>query len=221
MNEKLITVTGKGCIHATPDITRLILTLKSLHDTYDDAYAQASDNSAKLNVIMKEASLPTLLPKTILFDIEKKTQREYDKYGNYKSDKFIGFELNHKVKIDLNMDTMLLNKVVTSIGKYLKQAEINIEYIVKDPQPFQLKMLERAIKDAKEKASIMAKACGCKLGPVKDINYSVQEIHIYSQARFIHCAEEAIGCNMESLDITPDDLTASDEVTVKWQLITD
>ena len=69
--------------------------------------------------------------------------------------------------------------MVRLIGQRLKQAEINIGYTVKDPRPFQLKMLERAVKDAKEKAAIMAKACGCQLGKVKTIDYSVQELHIY------------------------------------------
>lgn len=218
MAEKLITVTGKGYIYAKPDVTRLELTLQSLHDTYEEAYAQAKSNTEKLNRIMTEVDLNITLPKTIRLDIDKRTQREYDKFGNYKSEKFVGFMLDHKVKIDLGMDNVLLNKVVKLIGKSLKQAEINIGYTVKDPRPSQLKMLERAVKDAKEKATIMANACDCKLGLVKEINYSVQELHIYSQARQIHGADEAICCNEASLDITPDDLAVSDEVTVVWYL---
>lgn len=218
MAEKLITVTGKGYIHAKPDVTRLELTLQSLHDTYEEAYVQAKSNTEKLNKVMTEVALDITLPKTIRLDIDKKTQREYDKFGNYKSEKFVGFMLDHKVKIDLGMDNVLLSKVVKLIGKSLKQAEINIGYTVRDSRPSQLKMLERAVKDAKEKATIMANACDCKLGLVKEINYSVQELHIYSQARQIHGADEAICCNEESLDITPDDLAVSDEVTVVWYL---
>lgn len=218
MDEKLITVTGRGSLRVEPDVTRLELTLKSIHDTYEDAYAQGKSNADKLGEIMKEVALPHSLPKTTQFDIDKETQREYDKFGNYKSDKFIGFVLDHRVKIDLGMDKVLLNKVIKLIGRSLKQAEINIGYTVKDPRPAQLKMLERAVKDAKEKAAIMAKACGCSLGLVKEIDYSVQEVHIYSKARMFHEAEEAICCNAESLDITPDDLEASDIVTVKWYL---
>ncbi len=126
--------------------------------------------------------------------------------------------MTHTVKIDLGMDNILINKVVQLIGKYLKQAEINIGYTVKDSRPSQLKMLDRAVKDAKEKADVMAKACGCSLGLVKSINYSIEELHIYSEARQIHGADEAICCNAQSLDITPDDLSVSDDVTVIWYL---
>lgn len=221
MEEKLITVTGKGNIHVVPDVTRLELSLVSLHDTYEDTYAQAKSNTDKLTGIMNELSLPKTLPKTIRLDIEKKTQSEYDKYNHYKGEKFLGFELDHHVKIDIGMDNVLLNSIIKLIGKNLKQAEINIGYTVKDPRPSELKMLERAVKDAKEKASVMAAAAGCKLGLVKDIDYSEHEIHIYSQARQIHDAKEAACCEPESLDITPDDLSVSDSVTVVWYLSND
>ena len=216
--EKLITVTGKGSIHVAPDVTRVELTLASIHDSYEEAYKQAKSNTDALAKIMKDINLDTSLPKTIHLDINKQTENQYDKYHNYTGQKFVGFALDHKVKIDLGMDNVLLNNLVKHIGKTLKQAEINIIYTVKDPRPSQLKMLERAVKDAKEKAEIMAKALGCSLGLVKDINYSVQEVHIYSQARNIHDADEAMSCNEESLDITPDDLVASDNVTVVWYL---
>ena len=215
--EKIITVTGKGNIHIVPDVIRIDLLLVSLHDTYQDAYAQGKDNTEKLTAIMKELGLP----KTIRFDIEKQTQTEYDKYHNYKGEKFLGFQLDHRVKIDISMDTVLLNSIVKLIGRELKQAEINIGYTVKDQRSAELKMLQRAVKDAKEKASIMAETCGCKLGPVKSMDYSEQEIHIYSQARQIRSSEEAICCEPESLDITPDDLSVSDSVTVVWYLHND
>lgn len=219
--EKIITVTGKGNIHVVPDVIRIDLLLVSLHDTYQDAYAQGKDNTEKLTAIMKELGLPKTLPKTIRFDIEKQTQTEYDKYHNYKGKKFLGFQLDHRVKIDISMDTVLLNSIVKLIGRELKQAEINIGYTVKDQRSAELKMLQRAVKDAKEKASIMAETCGCKLGPVKSMDYSEQEIHIYSQARQIRSSEEAICCEPESLDITPDDLSVSDSVTVVWYLYND
>ena len=218
MNDKLITVTGKGTINVVPDVTRVELTLQSLHETYEEAYAQAKKNTDSLSQIMNKVALDNKLPKTIRLDIDKKTQNEYDKFGHYTSAKFIGFELDHRVRIDLGMDNVLLNNIIKLIGKMLKQAEISIGYTVRDPRPSQLLMLARAVKDAKEKATIMAQACGCTLGLVKDINYSVQELHIFSEARNIHDADEAMSCNEESLDITPQDLSVSDNVTVVWYL---
>ncbi len=214
----MIRVTGCGALHVVPDVTRIELSLVSLHDTYTDAYKQAKENTDKLGKIMEELGLATTLPKTKKLDIEKKTESDYDEDNHYIGKIFLGFELKHLVKIDLGIDNALLNNLVRQVGKKLKQAEICIGYTVKDPRPTQLKMLERAVKDAKEKATIMAKASGCKLGAVNHIDYSVHELHIYSQARDIHDAEEAICCTGDSLDITPDDFSVSDTVTVVWHL---
>ncbi len=217
MEENFIKVQGNGAIHVVPDVTRLELRLASIHESYREAYAQMKDNVDVISKIMEAVSLAPTLPKTTRLDIDKETRPEYDSHHNRIGEKFVGFRLSHRVKIDLGMDNVLLNNVVKLIGERLRQAEINIGYTVKDPRPSQLRMLERAVKDAKEKAEIMAKASGCELGAVKKIDYSWQEVHIYSQAREM-CAEEASYCNTESLDITPDDLAVSDNVTVEWYL---
>lgn len=217
-NERTITVTGQGGIHVVPDVTRLDISLVSIHDSYEEAYIQASMNTETMNRIMTETGLDTKLPKTKSLDIEKETQNEYDKHHNYIGEKFIGFKLSHIIKIDLGMDNAIISKVVKLIGQKLKQAEINIGYTVRDPRPCQLRMLERAVKDAKEKAEIMVKACGSELGVLRNIDYSFQEFHIYSQARNIHDSMDAMCCNEESLDINPDDLAVSDSVRVTWDI---
>ncbi len=219
MEENLIRVTGSGTIHVVPDVTRVELSLVSIHDSYEEAYKQAKGDTDKLTEIMKELKLDATLPKTKSLDISKKSKNNYDRNNHYAGETFLGFELRHYVKIDLGMDNVLLNSLVRLVGSKLKQAEINIGYTVRDPRPAQLEMLERAVRDAKEKATIMAKASGCKLGAVNHIDYSVNELHVYSQARNIHDCDEAMCCEASSLDITPDDLAASDSVTVVWYLV--
>ena len=218
MEEKIISVTGHGNIHVVPDVTRVELTLVSLHDTYQEAYEQTKSDTDKIARIMESVKLSKNLPKTIRLDIDKKTTNIYDKFNNFKEQKFLGFQLTHLVKIDLGMDNVLLNKVVKSIGDQLKQAEINIGYTLKDSRPSQLRVIERAVLDAKQKAEIMAKAAGCRLGMCKNIRYGEEDVHFFSQARYIHGAEEASCCNRESLEITPDDLVMSDTVDVEWCL---
>lgn len=71
---------------------------------------------------------------------------------------------------------------------------------------------------AAKNESTMATAAGCSLGLVNSIDYSEQEIHFYSQARNIGCAEEAAVCMENSLDITPEDLVGGESVTVTWYL---
>lgn len=216
--EKTITVTGRGNIHIVPDVTRIELQIKCIFDTYDTAYRMAEENLKDIADVMTTCGLSAKLPKTIKFEIEKSYHNIYDE-GHYTGEhEFDGYELTQRIKIDLGMDNMLLAKVVRTIGENMTETEISIGYTVKDPRPHQLKMLERAVKDATEKARIMAEAAGCSLGLVKSIDYSENELHIYSQARNICGAGEAAVCTESSLDITPDDLVGGEDVTVTWYL---
>lgn len=73
MNEKLITVTGRGTICVVPDMTRLVLTLKSIHSTYEEAYVQTKNDMDKLASIMEKLQLDKTLPKTIHLAFPKKS----------------------------------------------------------------------------------------------------------------------------------------------------
>ena len=216
--EKIITVTGRGNIHVVPDVTRVRIMIVSLFDTYQIAYKMASANLKDVGEVLIHCGLEKSLAKTISFDIEKQFHDIY-KNGHYTGEKeFLGYCLRQTIKIDLGMDNVLLAKLIKGFGERLTDVEISIDYTVRDPRPHQLKMIERAVKDATEKARIMAQAAGCNLGLVKSIDYSETEVHIYSQARNVHECSEAKGCTADSLDITPDDLCAGEDVTVTWYL---
>ena len=70
----------------------------------------------------------------------------------------------------------------------------------------------------KETLYDLAKAAGCTLGAVVNIDYHRQDIHVYSEARNIHSNKEAMACSTSSLDIAPDDLVMGDDVSVTWDL---
>lgn len=218
-NKRVIAVTGKGSIHVVPDVTRLEVIVESVFKTYEVAYQQAKENSKRMVQILEYNHLSGNLAKTIRFDITDHTISKYDDDDHYIGQIKDGFDLVQRFKVDLGMDTILLNKIIRGVGKFIHGAQISIGYTVQDPRPFQLKMLDRAVKDATEKAKIMAEAAGCKLGPVSNIYYNYQEISVYSEARNIHSNKEAMACDSNSLNISPDDLVMSDNVKVEWELL--
>lgn len=214
-----ITVTGKGSIHVVPDVTRLEVTIESVFKTYNDAYKQAKENAEWMAKILEYNKKSGKLAKTIRLDITDHTISQYDDDDHYVGQIKTGFDLDQRFKVDLEINPVLINKIVRGVGKFIPGAQISIGYTILDQRPCQLKMLERAVKDATQKAEIMAAAAGCKLGNVININYGHQEIHIYSEARNIHSNSEAMACDSSSLDITPDDLSMNDTVEVEWELV--
>jgi uncharacterized protein YggE len=216
--ESKISVQGKGAIHVVPDVTRLEVRIDSVFITHEEAYAKARENSQWIVKILEYNKKPGALAKTICLDISDYTEHEY-KSGKYIGEKKVGFALDQRIKIDLPIDNKLVNCIVRGVGKFIPDAQVSIGYTLQDPRPSQLKMLGRAVTDAKEKAEIMAKAAGCQLGAVASITYDDQDIHTYSQARNIHSNKEAMASTESSLDITPDDLVISDTVNVEWYLV--
>lgn len=217
--ERTITVTGRGAIHVVPDVTRLEVSISGVFKTYQEAYDRAKENFSQMVKILEYNNKPGSLAKTIRMDISDHEVSIKDKYGHHMYYEKDGYDLSQRIKIDLGIDNVLVNKIVRGVGKFIQDAQINIGYTVQDPRPHQLKMLERAVKDAREKANIMASALGCMLAEVSKINYSHEVVHIYSQARNIHSTAEAKASTAESLDITPEDLAISDDVTVEWILV--
>lgn len=214
-----ISVHGRGSIHVVPDVTRLEVMVESVFVDYETAYKQARENTLWMGKILEYNHLNKKQAKTIYFDITDHLVDEYDENDNYIGKTKDGFELRQRFKIDLDINNELLNKIVRGVGKFIKGAQINIGYTIRDPRPYQLKILERAVKDAHEKAELMAAAAGCKLGEVNSITYGKQELTVHSQARFIHSNKEAMTCDANSLNIEPDDLVMSDNVDVSWNLV--
>ncbi len=217
MTESTIHVTGTGSIHVVPDVTRLQIDVRRVFKTYNEAYDCAKENSSWMVKILEFNQQAGKLAKTIQLDISDNMVSQYSD-GNYIGQKKQGFLLSQTLKVDLGIDNILVNKIVKGVGKFIPEAQINIGYTQKDPRPTGLKMLERAVTDARDKATIMAHAAGKELGEVQEIHYGEMNVTIYSQARTIHNPMEASASTPDSLDITPDDLVMSDNVEVVWTL---
>ena len=84
-------------------------------------------------------------------------------------------------------------------------------------------MLANAVTDAKAKADVLSKASGVSLGEIITIEYSWAEIDFVSRPMDKLMLEE---CCMRScepdeaydIDINPDDIDVTDNVTVVWTI---
>ena len=150
-----ITVTGVGSIHVVPDVSRIESNITGVFKTYSEAYAQAKENSSWMVKILEYNHVSGKLAKTTRLDITDHTVPQYDAEGNYIESVKKGYDMVQRIKVDIGINNVLLNNIVRGIGKFINGAQINIGYTIRDARPFQLKMLERAIHDATEKAAIL------------------------------------------------------------------
>ena len=221
METPKISIQGKGSIHVVPDVTRITISINHHGKTYKEVYAKGKENSEWIRKILEFNKKPGNLAKSLYFDVSEHTINVYDDEGSGEIVDVVkdGFDLSQRVKIDLPINNVLVNNIVRGVGKFIPNAQVSIGFTVQDLRPYQLKMLKRAVGDAKEKAEIMAEAAGSKLGKVLEIDYNFSHIDTYSQARNIHSTEEAKESTADALDITPDDMVISDRVDFVFELI--
>lgn len=117
------------------------------------------------------------------------------------------------------MDSVLTSKVMSTLGAAWPELEVNISFIRKDSHDVKLQILESAVKDAREKAEVIAMTLGHKLGGIVSVDYSRRSIDVYvGREDYNMVADLAESSGSQSVDYTPDDIEAGDTVETVWYL---
>ena len=215
MDQKTIRVMGVGNVKVAPDTTRLRFEVDSLHKDYETAYAEAAVGNRELRKALEKLRLPNESLKTSDFSITKKTEWN-DKTRKYE---FVGFKLRQSLAIELSLDSVITSKVMSALGTAWPELEVKISFIKKDTHDVKLQILESAVKDAREKAEVIASTLGHKLGSIVNVDYSKHRLDIHVREEEYCCGESvaAPGCD-DSIDYTPEDIEAGDTVETVWYL---
>ena len=225
-SKNLITVNGRAGLRVLPDTTFIDLSIRECYQTNEEASQTAAANHEKLGKVLEDCGLDKSLLKTTQFSISKSTQPVY------KDDNFTGlyewdgrYELSQYFQIEIGVDAELLTRVIHGMGQQLRGTEVNISFAVMDTRSYQSRLLENAVKDATEKAQIIAGAANCTLGQVASIEYQSAKVNLLSECRNLlphgQLDESVVCCEFESdlLDFSPKYFEVHEDVTVQWYLM--
>ena len=208
--QKTIRVMGTGFVKTMPDTTRLSFSVDSLHDSYEKAYDEAAVGNGNLRRALEKLDIPKESLKTSSLSITKATEWRQNRSV------FLGFRLDQKLAIDLPRDSSITSKVMSVLGKAWPKLEVDIAFVKKDTHDVKLQILESAVVDAREKAEVIARTLGHKLGGIVSVDYSKQRIDInYYENRMMVYDTCKSG---HAVDYTPDDIEAHDTVETLWYL---
>ncbi|MBQ1729718.1 MAG: SIMPL domain-containing protein, partial [Oscillospiraceae bacterium] len=139
-----------------------------------------------------------------------------DAEGVWKN-RFTGYRATESLKLELGLDNKLLGELLTAVSAASAHPEINVRFSVKDKTKLKDRLISRAVKDSARKAKILCEAADVELGEVMTINYSFREPEIISPTAY----NRGVGL-MEAkaamCDITPEDVSLTDSVTVLWEI---
>lgn len=212
-----ITVRGTGKITVSPDQVILYCSFSVLKYEYDDATREAAAKVEKLTDAFEEIGFKRTDLKTLSYDINTK----YESYEEYKvrKSRFKGYSIDHRLKLEFDLDQEVMRQVFHAIAKSKTNPSLDIEFTVKDKEAVNEQVLHNAALNAKKKAAILTEALGVELGDLVRINYSWNEIRLYSESRYELLHERSMSHGMYSApEITPEDINVSDEATFIWEI---
>ena len=217
---RTIRVTGKGQIKVRPDMTQITMSLEGLYKDYNETLRLSSQDTETLKDILSGFGFERSDLKTLNFSVDTEYESYKDRDGSYKQ-RFTGYRYRHMLKVEFDSDNERLGKILYALANGNVRPEFRISYTVKDPEATKNTLLGKAVKDAREKASVLTEAAGIGLKDIQSIDYSWGEIDF--EYRPMDGGILAERCMAEptaaySLDIEPDNIEVSDTVTVVWEI---
>ena len=220
-NMRTIRVTGRGQMKIHPDMTRIIITLEGLYKEYGETLRRSSEDTEQIKDILSAFGFERADLKTLNFGVD--TQYEtYKEKGEYKQ-RFVGYKFRHLLKLEFESDNKRLGKILFALATCPLNPEFRIAYAVKDPEAAKNTLLSKAVKDAMEKAEVLAGAAGVTLKGIQSIDYSWGEINFeVSPMRgdmvMDRCMVPMAAEGSYDMDIEPDDIDVSNTVMVVWEI---
>lgn len=218
--ERTIRVTGTGNLSIKPDLTIISMEISGWRTTYEETLELSTIYVSLVKDALERAGLKRDSLKTTYFNIGAHYEYYYDEKSNRRS-KFNGYEFNQNLKFEFDIDNKMLGRILYQLSKLEINPEFSIHYGVKDTESAKNKLLASAIKDAKDKAMVIASAANVELGEILDINYSWLNVEFTSRPYNLlqaKCLERPSLSGSIDVDIDPEDIERSDNVTLIFKI---
>ena len=214
MEPRTIVVKGTGNVKTKPDLIVITMTLTTTRYDYAKTMELAAVELETLRKAIVSAGHEKQALKTTSFNV----RTEYESYEDEKrvrKQRLVGYSCTHGLKLEFDLDMNVLGETLAAISTSGVGPRLGIEFSVKDKNAIQTALLEKAVSDATEKATVLANAAGVSLKAITHINYNWGELLISSKTKFETIDRMSLMSNME---IEPEDVEVDDTVTVVWEI---
>ena len=209
--DRTIKTTGTATASAAPDLITFSLGIEARSASYQKANSLALEKLEKLRKAVISAGFEKSDLKTAGCNISA----EYDSFqdGNRWKRQFAGYRYRHDLKLTFDMDMERLNKALSALSGSEADTEISIIFSVKNGEEINKQLLSAAVKDAREKADILAAAAGVSVGKVISIDSTES-----GGPTPLRMAKAAMLCADAQPDIVPQEVTAVITVIAEWEI---
>ena len=210
---KILKVIGEGTVTSQPDQVILSFNVKSKSMEYSTCINNLNTKTDNLRNNIVSADLSKTDLKTTSFNIDSEFR-----YNNNDDYIFDGYSASHQLVIKLPMDKELLNQVLHRITEGHSEAEIEMDFTIRDQEAVNRKVLARAVQNARQNAETLATAAGVVLGELQQIDYGGSEVRVRHLRSNILC-EQSFSDSLHFVDIETADVKSQDSVTLVYEVL--
>lgn len=217
---RTITIKGTGKAIRNPDLVICKISATTLEEEFNDSLESMNKLVDDIKISLKENGFNDDDLKTVTFDINQR-------YGHVKKgiinkeyqQKFLGFQIEHELKLEFDLDNNKITKLVNCLKKFSDNIEFRLIFTVKDKESMKKEILINATENARFHAEILAEASSAKLGKLIKINYGWVDVNFESNTDLSNAMEFTDAIDYSMIDINPEEIEISDNVTFVWELI--
>lgn len=209
-----ITVKGVGKVTTQADYMTMLLTISELNADYDRALDAALRRVEAMRKALTDVEAADEL-KLQKFDVEVQQQDGKD-----------CFCCVYQYKLAFDFDHARLSAILSAVAKSGAMPETQMAFTVKHPQWLQRQMLFNAAANAKEKAEILCRATGSRLGRLLEMQAETNRGGIQprfrsrTKADFNRVIQRRSNIPMEMVTaVLPEDVEETESVSFTWEIL--
>ena len=163
MAPRAVHASGEGRVAAAPDVARVVVGVDTQDPSLARANADATTRMGKVRAAIEKAGVAAKDVRTLRYAVDVQRSFEKPTQGTV-----TGYRVVNQVLVtvrDVQRMGSLLDQVVAAGANDIGELSLEKE----DVSPDRARALERAVADARARASVLAKAAGATLGEVLEV----------------------------------------------------
>lgn len=208
--------TGRGTAKLPPDTATLHLWLRAKHPDYNDA----TKALLKDTILVEEAARGTGIDVQVKGEdthVDACYEYRKDITGNQKR-VLVGYEARRCLLVTVPNKGANVIAVQLALQKCGVTPEMTVHYSLKDESAAEKLALEKACKDAREKAEVMCAASGVKLGQLVSVSNSAPVAAMPVAPAMLRSAPMKLAMDEAPAPVEAEDIEVSVEATLVFEI---
>lgn len=219
---KTITVKGIGKVSAPVDTVELSFRLWAKDKDYSQALDAAAKKVDALEKALAEAGFSAEDYQTTGFHVNAEYEGVHDEKGVYRN-VFSGYVCSYEQQLRFAFGTVRIGEALNAVAESKAQPELNVSFTVKSPEELQTALLENAAENAKQRAQILCRASGVRLGELQKIEYDFSHLNFRSNTMMdMECAAPMMAAQAKrsmANNLRPQDIDLQDSAVFVWEIL--